>query len=77
MRFNKEQFEYMKQRRGLDFIERNMRVQVDGKEGKVIGNYGDNLLVKFEGNTRSSNCHPHWRVIYFSNDGKIIKSFGE
>lgn len=75
MSFNKESFENMKQRRDLPFLERNMKVEVDGKAGKVTGNYGHNLLVKYPDCKQSFNCHPHWRTKYFAKDGSLIKEY--
>lgn len=76
-RFNKQQFESMKEARGLDFLKRNMTVEVDGDKGKVTGSYGHNLLVQFEGKKHSDNCHPHWRVKYFDEGGQLIKEYGD
>ena len=74
-RFNKIAFEDMKEARGLDFLERNMLVEVDGKGGKVVGNHGHNLLVKFDGFKQSSNCHPHWKTKYYNKQGEMIKEY--
>jgi len=76
-RFNKQSFEYMKTQRGLDFLERNMAVEVNGKRGIVTGDYNGNLAVKFEGNKFSHNCHPHWRTKYFNEAGELIKEYGD
>lgn len=74
-RFNEHDFELMKQARGLDFLQRNMRVEVDGKPGIVTGHHGHNLLVKFDGQKHSSNCHPHWMTKYFDSEGKLIAEY--
>jgi hypothetical protein len=76
-RFNKQMFEYMKEQRGLDFLTRNMTVEVDGEKGIVTGDCNGNLAVKFEGNKHSDNCHPHWRVKYFNENGELIKEYGD
>jgi hypothetical protein len=70
--FNKESFENMKQARRLHFLKKNMRVEVDGKPGRVVGNYGHNLLVKLDNIKRSCNCHPHFKVKYFNDNGELI-----
>jgi hypothetical protein len=42
---------------------RGMRVTVDGKPGTITGaDHG--LRVRFDGERRSKNCHPTWRVDY-------------
>ena len=76
-RFNKQMFEDMKEARGLDFLKRNMVVEVDGKRGKVTGSYGHNLLVRFDGGKHSGNCHPYWRVKYFDGCGDLIEEYGD
>jgi len=74
-RFNKQMFEYMKEQRGLNFLKRNMAVEVDGKKGIVTGDYNGNLAVRFEGNKHSDNCHPHWKVKYFDERRELIKEY--
>lgn len=76
-RFNKQMFEHMKKQRGLDFLERGMAVEVDGRKGTVTGNCDSNLAVKFDGKKHSDNCHPHWRVKYFDSKGILIKEYGD
>ena len=76
-RFNKQMFEYMKEQRGLSFLKRNMAVEVDGRKGIVTGDCCGNLAVRFEGDSDSKNCHPHWRVKYFDENGQLIKEYGD
>lgn len=76
-RFNKQMFEYMKKQRGLDFLKRNMSVEVDGQKGIVTGECHGNLVVRFEGDKHSCNCHPKWRVKYFNDRGELIKEYGD
>lgn len=44
---------------------RGMRVEVDGKPGRITGGDGQYLRVRFDGDKRSVRCHPLWRVHYF------------
>lgn len=68
----------IRQSRDLPFIKRGMRVEVDGKPGRICScNISDNLNIRLDGERRSRNCHPYYRVKYFDQDGKVIKDFGE
>jgi hypothetical protein len=70
--------DYVKKDRGLDFIEKGMKVECYGRMGIVIsGNNSGNINVKFDGEKYLSNCHPMSCIKYFDKDGKIIKSFDE
>ncbi len=75
--FNKQMFEYMKEQRGMDFLQRNMAVEVDGKKGTVTGECNGNLAVRFDGNNHADNCHPHWRVKYYDAGWNLIKEYGD
>ena len=72
-----EGFERMKQYRKLEFIHLGMKVKVDEKFGRIIGNTGFNLTVCFEGEHYPSNCHPYGMVTYYDKDDKIIKECKE
>lgn len=41
---------------------RGDRVTVDGKPGRIVSFPGQYLGVRFDGETRTSRCHPTWRV---------------
>lgn len=74
-KFDQREFELMIQVRALHFLERNMRVEVNGKTGRVVGNHGFNLLVRFDETGFEQNCHPTWMVKYFNTQGELIKEF--
>jgi hypothetical protein len=64
--------------RGLPFVKRGMRVEMDGKPGRVAGaNSSANLDIIFDGDNYSQNCHPYWRMKYFGNGGEVIKEFND
>ena len=70
--------DYIKNQRGLPFVEKGMRVEVNGRRGNIKGeNASGNLNIVFDGEKKNSNCHPHWRIKYFNGDGSLIKEFGE
>lgn len=70
-------FERMKKHRGIEFAYKGMNVEVCGKKGILVGNYGFNLLVCYEGNWWSNNCHPWYKVKYFDKEGKLIKEYAD
>lgn len=72
------EFKRMCQSRGLaDFAFQGMTVEVAGKRGKLVGNYGMNLYVVFDGQWIRSNCHPWWETKYFDNEGNVIRDYTE
>lgn len=73
---DRDSFIHMRRNRGIDFAEVGMRVEVDGKSGVIVGsNSSMNLDVCFDGQSWKENCHPWWRVKYFTHDGHLIKEF--
>jgi hypothetical protein len=73
-----EQFNRIKQYRGIEFAYMGMHVEVDGKPGVIVGaNDSCNLDICFDGEHWKSNCHPWWRVKYFDNKGNVVKKFGD
>ncbi len=69
-------FDRMKEHRNIPFAKRGMIVEVDGEKGWITGsNNGMNLDVLFEGNEYTTNCHPHWEIIYYDEDGNMIKNY--
>ena len=64
--------------RGIDFAEIGMQVDCDGKKGRIVGaNMSAGLDVLFDGQKHKSNCHPRWRMKYFSKDGELLKAYGD
>jgi hypothetical protein len=71
-----DQFEYMKQMRGIEFTHIGMRVEVDGRPGTIVGaNSSMNLDVCFDGEWWPSNCHPWWMIKYFDNERNLIREY--
>lgn len=73
---DRERFDDMKQRRGIEFASLGMRVEVCGKPGRIVGaNSSGNLNVCFDGTCYTENCHPYWKVKYFDDNGELIREF--
>ena len=71
-----EQFENMKKFRNIPFAEVGMTVIVNGNMGKIVGsNSSQNLDVFFPELQGKRNCHPHWKISYFKEDGTLIKEY--
>jgi len=61
--------------RGIPFAEIGMKVRAAGRDGVIIGvNTSANLDVLFDDGT-TGNCHPHWNITYFGENGEIIQTF--
>ena len=75
---NVEQFDWMKQQRGIPFAYMGMRVEVNGNPGVIVGaNQSSNLDVCLDGESWRSNCHPFYRVKYFDRSGNIVAEYGD
>ncbi|MDR1981516.1 MAG: hypothetical protein LBQ39_07860 [Tannerellaceae bacterium] len=74
MRFNKQMFDHVRKSRGMEFLERNMRVEIDGKQGVVVGHSNSGLTAKLD-NGREVCFHPTWKIVYFDNDGNIVADY--
>ena len=75
---DREQFERVKQARGIEFAYMGMRVEVCGKPGTIVGgNDSLNLNVVYDGWYHADNCHPWYRVKYFDKKGNIVAEYGE
>ena len=71
-----EEFNQMKERRGIGFAYQGMVIDVSGRKGWIVGNNSSlNLDVLFEGETYASNCHPTWETTYYDNKMNIVKDF--
>lgn len=69
---------YIKERRNMPFIKRGMRVEVDGRMGKVTsGNHSGNINVLFDDLKYTVNCHPKWMTRYFDESGNVLADFRE
>lgn len=71
-----ESFERMKYYRGIEFAFLGMKVEMNGKPGRIVGsNRSLNLDICFDGQNFKENCHPWWKMKYFDNNGNLIKEF--
>jgi hypothetical protein len=74
-----EDFKRTARKRGVEFAEIGMRVEVDGEPGVIVGkNDSANFDVLFTGpkhRGNTLNCHPNWKFKYFAADGSLIKEF--
>jgi hypothetical protein len=69
-----EQFNKVKEYRGISFAEIGMKIKVGDNVGKIVGaNSSCNLNVDFNGVVQ--NCHPHWKTTYYDKDNNVIKEF--
>ena len=74
--------QYIRERRGLPFVKRGMRVEIAYKDkvkrGVITGaNCSGNLNIRMDGHKHSSNCHPRWAIKYFDKEGNVIAEFPE
>lgn len=66
--------EYIKQHYDLPFLTKGMKVEADGKSGKINREKGGYLEILFkDGNT--GLAHPTWEIVYYNEKGEIIKDF--
>jgi hypothetical protein len=71
-----DQFNQMREARGIPLAEVGMRISVDGREGRIVGaNSSQNLNVCFVGDGQVRNCHPRWRTIFYDADGGVVYQF--
>lgn len=68
-------FKKMQKFRKLDFAYMGMRVNVTGKWGTIIGNWKTNLFILFDGEVEPYNCHPHWEIAYYDDEGNVVRDY--
>lgn len=71
LRFGSGPAEYVRQRYGVP-AKRGMRVLVDDRPGIIASFDGGYVRVRFDGDTRSTPCHPTWRFTYKATDGDVV-----
>ena len=67
-----------RKRRNMPFVKRGMRVvfTYDGRKGRIAGaNESSNLNIIFDGEKKSVNCHPYFKMQYFDKQGELIKEY--
>lgn len=72
--------DYVKNQRGLSFIEKGMKVENTylKKTGVVkSGNSSGNINILFDGEKKAKNCHPTWAMKYFDKNGNVIAEYGQ
>jgi hypothetical protein len=74
--------DYVKNQRGLSFIEKGMRVELaygsTKKQGMIKGgNSQGNIDVLFDGEKKAVNCHPTWAMKYFDESGEVVAEYSE
>ena len=55
--------EYVRRHYGVP-AKRGMRVTVEGKPGVIVSFIQQYIGVRFDGEKRTSKCHPTWEVTY-------------
>lgn len=71
-----DQFNRMKEMRGIEFAYQGMRIEVAGKMGTIVGsNQSLNLDVVFDGQHWADNCHPWWETRYFDRHGNVVADY--
>lgn len=66
--------------RGVEFVRAGMRVQIGDDWGVIVShNSSLNWDVLFDDDSRypgqTHNCHPHWEIAYYDEDGNCIKDY--
>ncbi len=66
--------DYIKQYYDLPFLEKGMKVEADGKSGKINREKNGYLEIKFDSGLIAL-AHPTWEMVYYNEKGEIIKDF--
>lgn len=61
--------------RKVEFARMGMRVQIAGKMATIVGNHKSDLLVIYDGFSYESKADPRWQIVYFDEDGAIVRDF--
>ena len=66
--------------RHMPWLKRGLRLELHKdsgvKKGRVTGgNSMANIQVRFDGETFSRNCHPHWQMVYFAASGAVVADY--
>lgn len=53
---------------------RGMRVEIDGKPGRILSTNAGHLVLHLDGNRKSHRtyAHPCWRMKYFDDQGNVL-----
>lgn len=68
-----DEFRKVAEYRGLPKVECGMRIEVEGREGFIVGhNSSSNFDVYFTKEKYVGNCHPLDEMKYFNKDGSLL-----
>uniref|UniRef100_UPI0006D24842 hypothetical protein n=1 Tax=Clostridium sp. NkU-1 TaxID=1095009 RepID=UPI0006D24842 len=71
----------MKEYRNIPFAFMGMKVILkSGSRGNIKGTIGGsndsmNLDICFDGTSHKENCHPHYKLVYLDNSGKVVAGY--
>ncbi|WP_336689401.1 MULTISPECIES: hypothetical protein [unclassified Chryseobacterium] len=66
--------DYIKQHYQLPFLEKGMKVEADGKFGKITREKNGYIEILFESGKKGL-AHPTWEMVYYDEAGNVIKDF--
>lgn len=72
-----DKFKDVCKRRNIEFAYQGMKIDVNGKQGWIVGANSHNNLDVLFGEYHIHNCHPTWETTYYDNNDNIIKDFKE
>jgi len=59
----------------MPFVKQGMTVDMNGKRGNLTSGNVGYVQVRFEGQRRSSRCHPQWEMTYYGQDGSVVMDY--
>jgi len=67
--------DFVKKHYNMPFLQRGMKIIVNGKAGKVTSGDDKYIRVRYDNATSSRRCHAQWEAVYFDKDGNIIADY--
>lgn len=67
--------DFVKMHYNMPFLQRGMKIIVDGKAGKVTAGDGKYIRVLHDNASSSRRYHAQWEVVYYDKDGAIIADY--
>jgi hypothetical protein len=71
LRFGSGPAEYVRRTYNVP-AKRSMRVVVNGRPGIITSFQGAHIVVRFDGDSFPSPCHPTWKFTYKTDDGDVV-----
>lgn len=68
-------FQYIKDYYQMPFLERGLRVNMDGRWATVTSGDGSYVRARFDGRSFSSRIHPTWETTYYNSEGKVLANY--